>query len=50
MDVIHPRCAGLDVSKGDAKVCVRVAVWGQGWDEVDRHDVVGDDQPGVGVA
>lgn len=25
MDVIHPRCAGLDVSKRDAKVCVRVA-------------------------
>ncbi len=25
MDVVHPRCAGLDVSKRDAKVCVRVA-------------------------
>ena len=25
MDVIHPRCAGLDISKKDAKVCVRVA-------------------------
>ena len=25
MDVIHPRCAGLDISKRDAKVCVRVA-------------------------
>ena len=24
MDVIHPRCAGMDVSKKDAKVCVRV--------------------------
>jgi transposase len=24
MDVLHPRCAGLDVSKTDAKVCVRV--------------------------
>lgn len=23
MDVVHPRCAGLDVSKRDAKVCVR---------------------------
>src|SRR5665213_2742478 len=23
MDVLHPRCAGLDVSKRDAKVCVR---------------------------
>ena len=25
MDVVHARCAGLDVSKKDAKVCVRVA-------------------------
>ena len=25
MDVIHSRCAGVDVSKRDAKVCVRVA-------------------------
>ena len=24
MEVIHPRCAGIDVSKGDAKGCVRV--------------------------
>ena len=24
MDVIHPRCAGLDISKKDAKACVRV--------------------------
>jgi transposase len=23
MDIVHPRCAGLDVSKRDAKVCVR---------------------------
>lgn len=28
MDVLHPRCAGLDVSKRDAKVCVRLQ--GQG--------------------
>lgn len=28
MEVIHPRCAGIDVSKKDAKVCVRVQ--GQG--------------------
>lgn len=28
VDVLHPRCAGVDVSKRDAKVCVRVA--GQG--------------------
>jgi transposase len=24
MEVIHPRCAGVDISKKDAKVCVRV--------------------------
>src|SRR5437868_10830069 len=24
MDVLHPRCAGIDVSKKDAKVCVRI--------------------------
>ncbi len=24
MEVLHPRCAGLDLSKKDAKVCVRV--------------------------
>ena len=25
MDVVHARCAGLDISKKDAKVCIRVA-------------------------
>ena len=25
MDLLHPRCAGVDVSKRDAKVCVRLA-------------------------
>ena len=25
MEVVHPRCAGLDISKKDAKVCVRIA-------------------------
>jgi hypothetical protein len=25
MEVVHSRCAGMDVSKKDAKVCVRVA-------------------------
>lgn len=29
MEVVHPRCAGLDVSKRDAKVCVRVAGGGR---------------------
>ena len=25
MEVVHARCAGLDISKKDAKVCVRIA-------------------------
>lgn len=25
MELVHPRCAGIDISKKDAKVCVRVA-------------------------
>lgn len=25
MELLHPRCAGLDVSKRDAKVCIRIA-------------------------
>ena len=25
MEVLHPRCAGMDISKKDAKVCVRIA-------------------------
>lgn len=29
MELLHPRCAGLDVSKRDAKVCVRVASGGR---------------------
>ncbi len=29
MEVVHARCAGLDISKGDAKVCVRVAHGGR---------------------
>ena len=24
MDLIHERCAGMDISKRDAKVCVRI--------------------------
>ena len=30
MDLVHPRCAGVDVSKRDAKVCVRIAGRGRG--------------------
>jgi transposase len=29
MDLLHPRCAGLDVSKRDAKACVRVGSGGR---------------------
>ena len=29
MDVVHTRCAGVDVSKRDAKVCVRVVGTGR---------------------
>jgi transposase len=29
MEVLHPRCAGIDVSKTDAKVCVRVVPKGR---------------------
>lgn len=29
MDVLHPRCAGLDISKKDVKVCVRIVAPGQ---------------------
>ena len=25
MEVVHGRCAGMDISKKDAKVCVRIA-------------------------
>jgi hypothetical protein len=25
MEIVHSRCAGMDVSKRDAKVCVRIA-------------------------
>ena len=25
MEVVHARCAGLDMSRKDAKVCVRIA-------------------------
>ena len=29
MEVVHRRCAGIDISKKDAKVCVRVQGWGR---------------------
>lgn len=29
MDVVHPRCAGIDISKKDAKVCVRIQASGK---------------------
>ena len=33
MEMIHGRCAGMDVSKRDAKVCIRVARSGPAEDE-----------------
>jgi transposase len=30
MDVIHERCAGIDISKADVKVCIRVPGRGRG--------------------
>ena len=30
MDVVHPRCAGIDISKTDAKVCARIVPPGGG--------------------
>ena len=41
MEVVHPRCAGIDVSKRDAKVCVRIQ--GSRWPQ----DVVHGDDVGV---
>ncbi|BCT76615.1 hypothetical protein SCMU_24570 [Sinomonas cyclohexanicum] len=29
MELLHPRCAGIDISKRDAKVCVRIAGTGR---------------------
>jgi transposase len=29
MEVVHPGCAGIDISKRDARVCVRIAVAGR---------------------
>lgn len=30
MEIVHARCAGMDISKADAKVCVRIARRGRG--------------------
>ena len=40
MEVMHPRCAGLDLSKRDAKVCVRVREGAPA--RADHHMVVDD--------
>ena len=29
MEVLHPRCAGLDLSKREAKVCIRIVPLGR---------------------
>ena len=49
MDLMHPRCAGLDVSKRDAKVCVRCRQWWPGGSSVDGDDVGCGHQSGAGV-
>ncbi len=38
MEVMHTRCAGLDISKKDAKVCARVAGVGRRKAGVDMAD------------
>ena len=43
MDLMHPRCAGLDVSKRDANLCVRVATRRPRGSAVDGDDVGVDD-------
>ncbi len=49
MDLIHTRCAGIDISKRDAKVCVRPGAPGrQGPLHGDHVDL--DDQPDPGAA
>ena len=50
MEVVHARCAGLDVSKKDAKVCVRVAGPGRRKTVETVHDLGLDDEPDPGVA
>lgn len=30
MDIVHPRCVGMDISKNDVKVCVRSPLGGNG--------------------
>jgi hypothetical protein len=30
MEVVHPRCAGIDISKKDAKVCIASRAGGAG--------------------
>jgi hypothetical protein len=37
MEVVHARCAGLDISKRDAKLCIRLAGAGRGWFVIDPH-------------
>jgi len=44
MEAVHARCAGMDISKKDAKVCVRIAGAGSPQDDRNGHDVGGDDQ------
>jgi hypothetical protein len=50
MEVVHARCAGMDISKKDAKVCVRVAGAGRR-KTVETVTTLGiDDEPDPGAA
>ena len=49
MELLHPHCAALDVSKREAKVCVRVAGAGRDRALSTVTNRCGD-QPGTGVA
>lgn len=50
MEAMHARCAGLDVSEKDAKVCIRVAGGGRSRGCPSSHVVVLDDVRDLGNA
>ena len=50
MEVVQPRCAGLDVSKRDVKVCVRIQGRGSSTHPGDGYHLGVDHPPDPGVA
>jgi len=50
VDVVHPRCAGVDISKRDAKVCVRIAGPGRAKANIDGYHLGSGHQPDSGPA